>query len=553
MIAEPPASTDARSHALDDAPVASEPRLPVPAVVWLMALGVAVLRALPFLQQVLTRPPRGWVYLPIGYIPPDWLTYAALVRQLRDSGRLLLANPFTTEPQEGRFVLLFHQVLGVLHAAAGIDVFWLLELSRLPLLLLFFAVLWRFLAGPLQERRQRIWACGLVALAGGLEALVLPLAQAALPAAAFARVDRELWHLYGWNAFETFYNPLWVAALVLLLLAARPLLQPGGPRGWRDRAQAAIAFFVLALTHSYTTILLGAILGGVVVTELALAPPAGRQRLRAAIVSLAPPAAVLAAITAWQLGDPVFRASAHGLMGNEAAVLSWLPITHGVLGFFVLRGFQQWTRSRHPWRLVVGGWLGGVALLSASTLLNGYHFLSGLHLPLCIAAAPALAAASERWRAQGARGAMRLAVVGVLLFASPLAVTWRSLRDARQDSVVPASFVSVIGELQQLPATHVLTPPALGYLVPATTPHRVWLGHWFLTPDFGVRSRWYARLVEDPATQASVLPALVDAHRIGAVVVPSSVAGSVSGLLGERVARVSPHGPLAVIQLKPSP
>lgn len=522
----------------------------VPLVVWAMALGVAVLRALPFLQQLVTRPPPGFASLPIGYIPKDWLAYVALIRQPRDTGRLLLANPFTTEPQEGRFVLLFHQALGALHLVTGIDPFWLLELSRVPLLLVFFAVLWRFLGHLFAERRVKVWACALVAFAGGLEAIALPLARAGLPAAVAERMNLDLKHLYGWNGFAAFYNPLWIAALALLLVVLRPLLQPGGPASTRDKVQGAVGFLLLALVHSYSAVLVGAILAGVALAELALDPPALRRRLPGIVVTLAPPAAALAALTLWQLRDPVFRASAGGLLGPQPASFFWAPIAYGALAFFALRGFRHLAREGHPWRLAIGGWLGGVALLASSTVLNGYHFVFGLHLPLCLAAAPALAAAVERWRSERPAGALRLAVVMLLFFLSPLYVTVRSLREARHESVVPLSFVATIAELWRMPPTNVLSPPQLGTLIPASSAHRVWLGQWFMTPDFRERSRWYGLLIDNPESQARVLRVLVDAHRIGAVVVPARAAPRIAGLLAPRVGRVSMNGDLATLYLR---
>ena len=526
----------------------------VPLVVWAMALGVALLRALPFLQLIATRPPRGYAYLPIGYIPKDWLQYVALIRQPADTGRLLLANPFTTEPQEGRFVLLFHQALGVLHLATGIDPFWLLELSRVPLLLVFFAVLWRFLGHVFVERRVKLWACALVAFAGGLEAFALPLAHAGLPAAMAERMERDLWHLYGWNGFASFYNPLWIAALALVLVVLRPLLQPGGPASVRDKVQAGVGFLALALVHPHSAILVGAALAGVALVELALEPPALRRRLAHAVVALAPPIAALAALTLWQLRDPVFGAAGGRALGapSASASLFWLPVAGGALGFFALRGFQRWAREAHPWRLAVGGWLGAVALLVSSTVLNGYHFVFGLHLPLCLAAAPALAAAVERWRGERAFGAVRLAVAMLLLFVSPLYVTVRSLREARQESAVPAAFMPALAELRDVRPTNVLAPPQLGNVIPAFTPHRVWLGHWFLTPDFRERSRWYALLVDNPEPQTRVLRVLVDAHRIGAVVVPARAVSRIAPLLAPRVARVSRHGEVATMFLRPA-
>jgi hypothetical protein len=522
----------------------------VPWQVWAMALGAGLLRAAPFAQLLARQPPQGFAYLPIGYIPKDWLAYVALIRQPGDTGRLLLANPFTTEPQDGRFVLLFHQLLGAVHLATGIDPFWLLELSRVPLLLVFFAVLWRFLGHLFPERRVRLWGCGLVAFSGGLEPFVLPLAHAWLPGAVVGRMEIDLWHLYGWSGFGAFYNPLWIAALTLLLATLRPLLQPGGPASWRDKSQAAVGFLLLALVHSYSAILAGAVLGGVFLVELALDPPALRARLPRAAVALLPPVVVLGALSAWQLADPVFRASAGGVLGPQSASLGWLPVAYGALAFFALRGFERWTREGHPWRLAVGGWLAGVALLASSPVLNGYHFIFGLHLPLCLAAGPAVAAAAEGWRRRGVPGLARVAVAMTLLFASPVYLTLRALREARKRSVVPLSWVVTLGELRGAPATAVVAPAELGNLIPAVSAHRVWLGQWFMTPDFDARRRWYALLVERPEAQAHVLRVLVSAHHIGALVVPAETAERIAALLAPRVDRLSRHGDLTTIYLR---
>ncbi len=333
----------------------------VPLAVWAMALGVALLRALPFLQLIATRPPRGYAYLPVGYIPKDWLQYVALIRQPADTGRLLLANPFTTEPQEGRFVLLFHQALGVLHLATGIDPFWLLELSRVPLLLVFFAVLWRFVGHLFVERRVKLWACALVALRRR--------ARGALRCRSRTPRYQRRWPS-GWSATSG----------TSTAGTASVLLQPAVDRRAHARARRAAAaaaagragerarqgagrrrFPALALVHSYSAMLVGAALAGVAMVELALDPPALRRRLPHAIAALAPPLVPLVALALWQLRDPVFGASA----GNALGGTSRRPRFSGCRSptarsaFFALRGFQLWACEAHPWRLAVGGWVAG--------------------------------------------------------------------------------------------------------------------------------------------------------------------------------------------------
>lgn len=346
----------------------------MPALVWAIALAVAALRAVPFVALQASTPPPGSVYLPVPYIPSDWLQYVAFVRQLRDTGRFLLANPFTTEPQDPRFILLFHQFLGVLHTLTRIDLFWLLELSRPPLLLLVFGALWRFTGPVLRNFRERLAACVLAGFAGGLEQLALPLADRLAPAALLGQVHQDLWHLYGWSTFQAAYNPLWLAGLALLLWTLPVLLQPGGPRRWNERGRVALGLLLLALTHTYSALALLGTVSGVVVVEAVLAPAAGRARLPHTALAVLPGVLAWALITRWQLEDPVFLESSAALLGQQAPAVFWYPLTFGAVGFFALRGFQRWVREDHPWCLVIGGWLLGVLLLASSTLVNGYKF-----------------------------------------------------------------------------------------------------------------------------------------------------------------------------------
>ncbi len=145
---------------------------------------------------------------------------------------------------------------------------------------------------------------------------------------------------------------------------------------------------------------------------------------------------------------------------------------------------------------------------------------------------------------------MRLGVAMALLFVSPCFVTMRSLREARAESAVPAAYMPALAELRKVPPTNVLAPPQLGNVIPADTPHRVWLGHWFLTPDFRARSSGTGCSSSNPETQARVLRVLIDAHRIGAVVVPASAAPRIAALLAPRVARASTHGEVTTLVLR---
>jgi len=107
--------------------------------------------------------------------------------------------------------------------------------------------------------------------------------------------------------------------------------------------------------------------------------------------------------------------------------------------------------------------------------------------------------------------------------------------------------------LSELPAGNVITPFELGNLVPAYTDHRVWLGHWFMTPNKLARIHQYDAIVTGDPTALATLTQLVDDHRIQYVVVPTEAADHVAGEFGDRIDSRQTHGTLELLVLTATP
>ena len=143
----------------------------------------------------------------------DFLQYLAFARQAAYDAGLFASNPFTTELQDGRFLLPLFTLLGTLGGALGGPLIAWIELARIPLLLVFFAVLWRFLAAFVGPARERALVCLCIGLSGGLEVLAKPLVPW-LPAEAAAEFQQATWQMSGWSTFAAAYNPLWIALAI---------------------------------------------------------------------------------------------------------------------------------------------------------------------------------------------------------------------------------------------------------------------------------------------------------------------------------------------------
>ncbi len=435
------------------------------------------------------------VALPIGYIPKDWLAYAALIREGREPGVAFLANPFTPEPQSGRVILLFHQALNAVFRATGIDPFLLLELSRPVLLAGLVLVLWWFTGLVLERTVDRAWACWLALLSGGLGSLLL--GHPGLPPLASAAIEGDLWILTGWSTFDSLFNPLWIAGYVLALLVLGKALRPGGPATLRDGAILSAAFAALWFTHVYSALATLFIVVAAFGVEWILSDDVQWGAMGRRTLAFAPAVLLVLLVTGWQFADPVFRESSSGVLGPQAIPVFWYPVTLGIVGVLALRGLGRWAAAREPWRYALGGWIGGIALLHSSPLVNGYKFLPFLHLPLCLVAAPVAASAFARYVRGGPAGLVRATALGALLFANPVTATYLSVIET-DGHVIPAQVARLLDRLATLPPGNVLAPAWLGNLVPAFGPHRVYVGHWFMTPGYAARAALYDQMVLHP-------------------------------------------------------
>lgn len=518
-----------------------------PAWFWLLPLIVGVVRTLPFLWLQFSNAPDGYAYIKVGYIPKDFLSYLAFIRQAAEDGSSIFINPFTTTPQSPRFVLLFHWVLGLVSRMTGHGN-WVLELSRVPLAFLFFGLLWRFLSPLLSERKERLWACVLIAFSGGLELFLKPAFDLA-PSTIASAFSQDTWDLVGWSTLASFFNPLWIAALASLLCALGPMLRPSGPNGPKDLLRISGAFAVTYLIHPYTAIFLLAYAAVNPVVELTLQGRISFARYGRIGLALLPPLLGILALSFWQSKDSVYRMSASGIFGPQNVSVFWYPITLGVVGVAAIRGIKLWFEEAHPYRISIISWLVAVVLLHTSPLINGYKFVFLMHMPICILAAPVFARVSRlAWNASPVCKAASC-LFFLAAFGQALVLPVISISAARKGHVIPREYERVTAALAAKPAGNVLAPPDLGNILPAFTPQRVWVGQWFLTPNYEEKARFYYSLFQKQEALA-LLPQLCAQQHIRYLVVPAAQKQAIESQLPGKSVETEIIGNLALLTLE---
>src|SRR5262249_2847839 len=152
-----------------------------------------------------------------------------------------------------------------------------------------------------------------------------------------------------------------------------------------------------------------------------------------------------------------------------------------------------WIRTSTPACVEVGAWTLSVIFLHSSPLLNGFHFAFHLHIPLCIVAATALEELLRHLPKLPLSQKFAPVLLLICLFQSALTMTWQAASRALSYHI-PASVMKAMARLAQEPAGIVYTSPHVGTFIPAFTSHHVYVGHWFLTPDFESKQAYFMAL-----------------------------------------------------------
>lgn len=509
---------------------------------WGLFVLVALLHALPFVRAVGGHPPEGRAYVPVGHVPKDSLAYVALLRQVPDSGRFAFANPFDNAPGSGRVLMPLLWLIGAVAAGLRANPFWALELARVPLLALFFWLLWRLTLRVYSDERERKWAVGLVGFSGGLEFLVAPWASH-LPAPVGRVFAQELARENGWSTFASLQNPLWIAGLALAVLVLGAIFRPN-TRPRNAVAWLGLGGFALYWVHPYSAIAVVAVALVYPVLGWLLDDAPVRQTGGACVSGAILALVLVAPIVFWQLQDPGYGAATGGVFGQQLLSVFWYPLAFGAVGVLALRAWRNPANFFGGHRLGLLSWVVAVALLQSCPFLNGYHFTFFLHLPLALLAAPEVARLDREWTS--ARQRVWRAGLWALLFLGAAANSLDALADVGERGAVPAGSIALAKRLGTLPPGNVAAPGEVGVLVPAFGPQRSYVGHWFLTPDFRAREEAYWRALDRPQELGSWL----SGNDIRYLVLPKERAPAASAALGSRLFGVEPFPPWVLALLE---
>ncbi len=487
-------------------PGAAVPAPRIPRAVLLSVAAAALLKALPFLA-VLAANPDGMA-VPVGYNAKDSLQYVALIRDAAGGGGPFQANPFSLDGDTGRLFMPLLWASGIVCRATGLDPFVALELLRIPALVAFALAFWRLASEVFSERKDAVVASVAAILGTGWGAVPLLFRQR-IPEWARETVESSLSPTLGWGGFDAAHNPVWLAGLAAMAVLLRRLLFPASGRGG-GLGDAAVIVAAWAV-HPYSGI--AAAVGAAAVLLLRALRGEKREAVGLSLALLVA-GSVIGLFVFWQRSDPAFAAASVGFFGNQTVTPFWYPVGLGLAGIAVAAAALTGGARSIPGGPVLVAWLGAFVWLHTSPLANGYHFLFVLGPPLALAAAPVLRSWSER----------RRALVWCAFAVAAGSSVWLSTRDAVEFHGLSRPERDLLRALGERHPGRIVAPPVLGGVIPAYGRHRVFAGHWFLTPAFRERSEAYRRAAADPTGAGLVALVARERANLLVLVVPPAAA-----------------------------
>ncbi len=461
-----------------------------PVLVLCLALVVPLLSLIHTWQGYQRAAPPARVFMGFPFMPTDHYQYAAFIRQASD-GRFFMENLFTSEAQGGVYVMLYYWTLGTVSRLAGISTIATWLIFQVGVGFLYILMFWVFTQHYMDPKRRRIGAVVLFCFAGGLDWLFVLASQVWPGAVALTEPYGSYWN---WSTLGSLSVPNWLWPAFLLTLALHLALRG---RAWAG----ALILPVIWLSHHHTAMvayltfgLLPAVPAIVSLGRLEKIPwDRVRSRLGLAIPSLLSFAAVVAYLL-WASADPVFAANAAASSTWKVFFTPWwYLISYGLLLPFAWFGIKSMAQERSVAGDVCLAWLGAAFFLSINPISGGAKYQFLMFPPLIRLAARGLAVIREG-SPRGAR-AMRdpliAGLVAVCLFANaPLSLAYRRIAPFDEaNSYHPAADIAAMRWLGDQPAGVVLSLPSTGALLPWLSGHKVYIGHWFMTLDYGVKLR----------------------------------------------------------------
>ena len=464
---------------------------PLTLLVLVIAVVVPLLAMIPTWYGYRVQSPPQKIFMGFRYMADDHYSYASLISQSAEEGKLFMENRFTTEPQKGRFLLLYMWLVGKISRITGWGVAGSWEFARLLAGFAFMLVAWCFSGLLFENMRKRLLAYVFVGFSGGIGWMLYLVTAKFIRGVPDGYLKDPLNFQWNWSTFGSMLTPLWVAPAAILLLCAYLLA------GRQPKLRLSLGIILPPLIwfmHPYTGIaayltffLFPAIpLFGAVWRLESMPWQLVRERLGTVWPMLLSVVFVMIYVL-WARQDQVYALSAQRVFTWTPTYSIFLyPFAYGLLLPLALYGIK-WSESLPVYaRDILLAWLTASTILSLNPFLAGVKFQYLVHLPLAFFAAHGLV--ELRCRSPYVKNLLQgvgALLIGALLFLNSALVIVKDFPSTALDANIftSANEIAAMTFLKEQAPGNVLSSVSAGNRIAWLSAKKVYVGHWFLTID----------------------------------------------------------------------
>lgn len=473
-------------------------RLPAPRAALIRVFVLLISLLVPLLSMIPTwngyreeRPP-GKVFIGFRYLADDQYTYASFIGQAADEGRLFMENRFTTEPQKGRFLLLYMWITGQICRVTGLGIPAAWELMRLVTGVAFMLAAWSFISLLFQNPGSRTLAYLLVAFSGGIGWALYLITGEPGPGLTPAYLKDAFNYQWNWSTFGSMLMPLWVAPAAIFLLCARLLAQEGKSLAIMRPLLGFILPPLIWFMHPYTGIAAYFAFGLFPFVPVASAlwrtEAIDWKRFRGNLAKVFPALlsfVIVASYLLWAQQDEVYAINGRGIFTwNPTYSVFLYPFAYGLLLPLSMYGLRWGGSLPAGARDIMIAWLTSSVLLSVNPFFSGVKFQYLVHLPLALFAAYGVVELRRRFEyARTLSTGVGALVLGALLFLNTPLILVKDLPSTSDNPLIYVSTAEIdaMKFLNSQPPGNVLCGAKAGNRIPWLAAKKVYVGHWFLT------------------------------------------------------------------------
>lgn len=423
-----------------------------------------------------------------GFHNYDTHQYLSYARQAGDSSALFMENPYTTEPQDGRFLILSTFFVGRLSKITGMSLPVAYTAASFLAGIVLFISLWLLSGVIFTGRKERICFYLLLAFSGGME-WVVELIKRGISKESLSSLDNIFSIDRGYSVFYWSQNGIWCMGMAAVVFSLWLLLKSPAESGKTFSPRVLCAGLVLALAfflHPYSAIGgMGVIFLSAVWVFLSASDQNKSALWKTCLLVDAIAFVPILAYLLWARGDEVFRQMTdQGWIPGKSIGFWWYPLTYGGIFFLAAYGLKNRRGLKSKSRSIIFPWTAGFVVICSVPYFSGYKYQHLLAIPLAAFATLGYFRLSERLKSKSR--AIILPAIWVLLCTGSVTATLMPVfKDmsyaARTYYYLEDSETKALKALEEAPDGNVLSSISTGKFIPWMTGKKVFAGHWFCT------------------------------------------------------------------------